>query len=188
MPGDDCTFNNNISEVLEKLENSKTRCCASGQRAYVRSSFRSRGFRKTRENCENSGKLGSSTRSGHAFCCCVSGHGWLGCHPRGPTRTGEAPADGAAGPEPIAFEERLPCAPQGPPARAGGAGVRTIAPAQAGMTDAFRLITSGRAESRAPAPAKGQRVRGARAPCVLMPQTSRFPPAAIICRAVSNAA
>ena len=44
------------SEVLEKLENSKTRCCASGQRAYVRSSFRSRGFRKTRENSENSGK------------------------------------------------------------------------------------------------------------------------------------
>ena len=35
------------------------------------------------------------------------------------------------------------------------------------MTDAFRLITSGRAESRAPAPAKGQRVRGARAPRAL---------------------
>ena len=33
------------------------------------------------------------------------------------------------------------------------------------MTDAFRLITSGRAESRAPAPAKGQRVRGARTLC-----------------------
>ena len=82
-----------------KLENSKTRGCASAQRAHVRSSFRSLGFRKTRENSENSGKRGASTRSGHAFCCCVSGHGWLGCHPRGPTRTGEAPADGAAAPQ-----------------------------------------------------------------------------------------
>ena len=45
------------------------------------------------------------------------------------------------------------------------------------MTDAFRLITSGRAESRAPAPAKGQRVRGARAPCVLMPHSNQPIPA-----------
>ena len=43
------------------------------------------------------------------------------------------------------------------------------------MTDAFRLITSGRAEARVPAPAKGQRVRGAHAPCALDASNQPFP-------------
>ena len=76
----------------------------------MRSSFRSLGFRKTRENSENSGKRGASTRSGHAFCCCVSGHGWLGC-PRCPLESAPAGAHATGGLG--TAEAALACGPAG---------------------------------------------------------------------------
>ena len=111
--------------------------------------------------------------------------------PPGPSAPAQltSPADG---PGPASLPTEAVCLdrepPQGPPARAGGARVRVIALLDQSPATPGHLIESERAESRAPAPAREQRVRGRAHLLLWMPQTSRLPSVAIICRAGLNAA
>ena len=90
--------------------------------------------------------------------------------PPGPSAPAQltSPADG---PGPASLPTEAVCLdrepPQGPPARAGGARVRVIALLDQSPATPGHLIESERAESRAPAPAREQRVPGARAPTAL---------------------
>ena len=82
--------------------------------------------------------------------------------PPGPSAPAQltSPADG---PGPASLPTEAVCldreAQQGPPARAGGARVRVIALLDQSPATPGHLIESERAESRAPAPAREQRVR-----------------------------
>ena len=90
--------------------------------------------------------------------------------PPGPSAPAQltSPADG---PGPASLPTEAVCLdrepPQGPPARAGGARVRVIALLDQSPATPGHLIESERAESRARAPAREQRVPGARAPTAL---------------------